>query len=152
MSDTKLTDKISEAITSIIKKTIIFEKSEKMEGIFIGIAFCSSIISICTIYNSYITIDIQNKVDKLDEKINKLDEKINKLDEKLNNLGNLLINNVEKNNLFALELCNNIKEIKEIKGYISEIIEISKTIEISEISSTTSSITEDENIEWYNNK
>jgi hypothetical protein len=145
MSDTKLTDKISEAITSIIKKTIIFEKSEKMKGIFIGIAFCSSILSIFTIYNSYITINIQNKVNKLDEKLNKLDEKLNKLDE-------LLINNVEKNNLFALELCNNIKEIKEIKGYISEIIEISKIIEISEISSTTSSITEDENIEWYNNK
>ena len=145
MSDTKLTDKISEAITSIIKKTIIFEKSEKMKGIFIGIAFCSSILSICTIYNSYITINIQNKV-------NKLDEKLNKLDKKLNNLDNLLINNVEKNNLFALELCNNIKEIKEIKNYISEIIEISKIIEISEISSTTSSITEDENIEWYNNK
>ena len=142
MSDTKLTDKISEAITSIIKKTIIFEKSEKMKGIFIGIAFCSSILSICTIYNSYITINIQNKVNKLDEKFNKLDEKLNKLDE-------LLINNVEKNNLFALELCNNIKEIKD---YISEIIEISKIIEISEISSTTSSITEDENIEWYNNK
>ena len=149
MSDTKLTDKISEAITSIIKKTIIFEKSEKMKGIFIGIAFCSSILSICTIYNSYIKINIQNKVNKLDEKFNKLDEKFNKLDEKLDEL---LINNVEKNNLFALELCNNIKEIKEIKNYISEIIEISKIIEISEISSTTSSITEDENIEWYNNK
>jgi hypothetical protein len=129
MSDTKLTDKISEAITSIIKKTIIFEKSEKMKGIFIGIAFCSSIISIFTIYNSYITINIQNK-----------------LDEKFDKLNNLLINNVEKNNLFAIELCNNIKEIKEIKNYISEIIEI------SEISSVTSSITEDEDIEWYNNK
>jgi len=129
MSDTKLTDKISEAITSIIKKTIIFEKSEKMKGIFIGIAFCSSIISIFTIYNSYITINIQNK-----------------LDEKFDKLNNLLINNVEKNNLFAVELCNNIKEIKEIKNYISEIIEI------SEISSVTSSITEDEDIEWYNNK
>ena len=127
MSDTKLTDKISEAITSIIKKTIIFEKSEKMEGIFIGIAFCSSIISICTIYNSYITINIQNKVNKLE---------------------NLLIKNIEKNNLFAVELCNNIKEIKEIKSYISEIIEISNIKEISEISSVTSSITEDEDIEW----
>jgi hypothetical protein len=138
MSDTKLTDKISEAITSIINKTILFEKSEKMKGIFIGIAFCSSIISIFTIYNSYITINIQNKVNKLDEKIDKLYEKFYKLDD-------LLIKNVEKNNLFAIELCNNIKET-------SEIIEISKTIEISEISSVTSSITEDENIEWYNNK
>ena len=127
MSETTLIDKISEAITSIIKKTIIFEKSEKMEGIFIGIAFCSSIISICTIYNSYITINIQNKVNKLE---------------------NLLIKNIEKNNLFAVELCNNIKEIKEIKSYISEIIEISNIKEISEISSVTSSITEDEDIEW----
>jgi len=137
MSDTKITDKISETITSIIKKTIIFEKSEKMKGIFIGIAFFSSIISICTIYNSYNTNNIKNQVNKLDEKVIKLDEKIIKLDEKINEL---LVNNILKNDLFALQLYNSIKEIKEIKENISE------------ISSTTSSITEDEDIEWYNNK
>jgi hypothetical protein len=63
----KLVEKVTEGITNIIKKTIIFEKSEKMKGLFIGLAISSSIFGLFTLYNSYQLMNIDEKVNSIEK-------------------------------------------------------------------------------------
>ena len=49
----KLVDKLTEAINKSVKKTLFFEKIEKIESIAIGFGLCISFISIITMYNFY---------------------------------------------------------------------------------------------------
>lgn len=70
----KLVEKVTECITNIIKKTIIFEKSEKMTGLFIGFAISSSIFGLFTLYNSYQLINIDEKMNGMDEQVNSVEK------------------------------------------------------------------------------
>jgi hypothetical protein len=63
----KLVEKVTEGITNIIKKTIIFEKSEKMKGLFIGLAISSSIFGLFTLYNSYQLMNIDEQVNSVEK-------------------------------------------------------------------------------------
>jgi len=66
MSDSNLTEKISETITNAFKKTNVFEKIGKIE-IYIGsFIIVSSIISLTSIYLNY---SATNKIQRLEEKI-----------------------------------------------------------------------------------
>ena len=49
----KLVDKLTEAINKSVKKTLFFEKIEKIEAIAIGFGLYMSFIGIVTMYNSY---------------------------------------------------------------------------------------------------
>jgi translation elongation factor EF-1beta len=49
----KLVDKLTEAINKSVKKTLFFEKIEKIETIAIGFGLYMSFIGIVTMYNSY---------------------------------------------------------------------------------------------------
>ena len=70
----KLVEKVTEGITNIIKKTIIFEKTERMKGLFIGLAISSSIFGLFTLYNSYQLINIDEKMNGMDEKVNSIEK------------------------------------------------------------------------------
>lgn len=70
----KLVEKVTEGITNIIKKTIIFEKSEKMKGLFIGLAISSSIFGLFTLYNSYQLMNIDEKMNDIDEQVNSVEK------------------------------------------------------------------------------
>jgi hypothetical protein len=65
----KLVEKVTEGITNIIKKTIIFEKTERMRGLFIGLAISSSLFGLFTIYNSYQLNNIDKKVNNIDKNL-----------------------------------------------------------------------------------
>ena len=65
MSDSNLSNKIVEEISNIMKKTIIFEKTERIKTIFIGFTIFTSIL---LVYNTYLNIKIENKIDKLIKK------------------------------------------------------------------------------------
>ena len=114
MSESNISDKIIEnvvdGITNIIKKTIIFEKTERIKGMLFGFTLCSSIVGLFTIYNTYTTVtnkeeiknthiflksiqhyprmyyklflEYKNILYNLNIKLNKIDEKTNKIDEK----------------------------------------------------------------------
>jgi len=49
----KLVDKLTEAINKSVKKTLFFEKIEKIEAIAIGFGLYMSFIGIVTMYNCY---------------------------------------------------------------------------------------------------
>lgn len=66
MSQTNLSDKISETITNVFKKTQLFEKIEKMEFYIRTFVVISSIISLSSIYINYYNTD---KIKRLEEKI-----------------------------------------------------------------------------------
>ena len=63
----KAVNKITKGISNIFKKTIIFDKTERMKGIFIGIFISTSIFGLFTIYNTYNILLIKDKLDKLDK-------------------------------------------------------------------------------------
>ena len=95
---------VSEKIVDIIKKTTIFEKTERIQGIFIGLVLSSSVFGLFTIYNTYksniiekkiidienivkdnaslpkiyykILLDCQNNVYNIDKKINTINDNI----------------------------------------------------------------------------
>ena len=73
MSESNISEKIIESITNIFKKTIIFEKTERIEGIFIGVAIFTSIFGLFTMYNSY-------KLNNIDEQINNINYKITSIE------------------------------------------------------------------------
>jgi hypothetical protein len=56
----KLVDKLTEAINKSVKKTLFFEKIEKIEAIAIGFGLYMSFIGIVTMYNSYNINNINN--------------------------------------------------------------------------------------------
>jgi hypothetical protein len=66
MSDSNLTEKISEAITNTFKKTKIFEKFGKIEFYVGSFIVISSIISLTNIYVNYCNA---NNIKKLEDKI-----------------------------------------------------------------------------------
>jgi hypothetical protein len=69
MSDTNISEKIMENMTNIIKKSFIIEKTNKIENIFIGVALCSTIIGLFTIYNTNKCVKIENKIENLENLI-----------------------------------------------------------------------------------
>jgi len=79
MSDTNIQEKMIESITSIMKKTIIFEKTERMKGLFIGLVISSSVFGLITIYNSF--------------QLNYMDKKINDMDEDISSIENIMKKN-----------------------------------------------------------
>lgn len=54
MTETRLTEKISESITSVFKKSEVFEKWEKTQIYVTSFLFISSIVSLTSIYLNYI--------------------------------------------------------------------------------------------------
>jgi hypothetical protein len=48
----------------------IFEKTERIKNISFGFAICGSIISIFTLYNTYATLQLKDKIDELEKRIN----------------------------------------------------------------------------------
>ena len=64
--DPNISEKLSESITNIIKKTILFEKTERIQGIFIGLTICTSIFGLFTIYNTYKYNTIENKLNTIE--------------------------------------------------------------------------------------
>lgn len=97
MSDSNLTEKISETITIAFKKTKIFEKIYKIE-IYVGsFIIISSIIGLTNIYINYSTMN-----------------KIKRLEEKIESNKNVLKHNIETNR--QLNTSYNSKLIKQIKN------------------------------------
>jgi len=66
MSDSNLTDKISETITNVFKKTEIFKKIGKIEIYVSSFVIISSIIGLTSIYINYCNLD---KIKNLEEQI-----------------------------------------------------------------------------------
>ena len=107
MNDPNLSEKVVESVTNIMKKTILFEKTEKIQGIFIGLTICTSIFGLFTIYNTYrgsinenklttienlikenasipkvyykILLDCQNNIYNMSQLHNKMDIKLNNI-------------------------------------------------------------------------
>lgn len=119
MSDSNLTNKISETITGVFKKTKIFEKMEKIQFLVGTFVVVTSIIGITSIYMNYLNsskicqisenqenisniIEIKDiaQIKKLENIINQLDLKIHILLENQNNMindiKNLPVYNIQK--------------------------------------------------------
>jgi len=58
----KLVDKLTEAINKSVKKTLFFEKIEKIELIAIGFGLYMSFIGVITIYNFYSINNIKRTI------------------------------------------------------------------------------------------
>jgi hypothetical protein len=67
MSDQNLSEKLVDSVTNILKKTIIFEKTERIQGIFIGLTICTSVFGLFTIYNTYKSITNENKLNNIEK-------------------------------------------------------------------------------------
>ena len=124
MTDSILTDKISETITNVFKKTKVFEKIEKMEFLVGTFVIISSIIGLTNVYFNYSNLNKVNKITKIfldkEENICKtidinhsvsikfFENKINELEEKLSlileNQHKLLIEMNEIKNLPILTI------------------------------------------------
>ena len=59
----KLVDKLTEAINKSVKKTLFFEKIEKIEAIAMGFGLYMSFIGIVTMYNFYNINNIKRIID-----------------------------------------------------------------------------------------
>lgn len=66
MSDPNISEKIVDSVTNIMKKTILFEKTERIQGIFIGLTICTSIFGLFTIYNTYKAFQNENKLNTIE--------------------------------------------------------------------------------------
>jgi hypothetical protein len=66
MSDPNISEKIVDSVTNIMKKTILFEKTARIQGIFIGLTICTSIFGLFTIYNTYKAVKNENKLTDLE--------------------------------------------------------------------------------------
>jgi hypothetical protein len=96
MSETNITEKITNSISDVFKKTKIFEKIQRFEFYIGSFVFISSIIGITGIGINYYNNDLINK--KLDK----------------------LYNNKELNEIKELKELNVIKELNEIKEILNE--------------------------------
>ena len=92
----KLVEKVTEGITNIIKKTIIFEKTERMKGLFIGIVISTSIFGLFTIYNSY---------------------QLNNIDEKTSIIKKVVIGNAHMPRVYFKILTEGYHNLFKIKGH-----------------------------------
>lgn len=72
MSNSNLSEKIIENITTILKKSVLIEKKNKIQNIFIGLAVCSTIYGLFTIYNTHKCINIENTLEKKIENVEKI--------------------------------------------------------------------------------
>lgn len=121
-----LTDKISETITNVFKKTKVFEKMEKIK-FFIGSFFIiSSIIGFTNIYINYCNFDrIKNLEEKIkdSENIIKYNIEINRKQNQI--IYNKLIDEVKNEVEFTSKLFN---QIKESNLYKPEMISASTSI------------------------
>jgi len=66
----KLVDKLTEAINKSIKKTLFFEKIEKIELIAIGFGLYMSFIGVITMYNFYSINNIKRTINNKHNKPN----------------------------------------------------------------------------------
>jgi hypothetical protein len=66
MSDPNLSEKF---ITNIMKKTILFEKTERIQCIFIGLTICTSVFGLFTIYNTCKAVKNENKLTTIENLI-----------------------------------------------------------------------------------
>jgi len=67
--DPNISEKLVESVTSILKKTILFEKTERIQGIFIGLTICTSVFGLFTMYNTYKAVINENKLNDLENLI-----------------------------------------------------------------------------------
>ena len=71
MNDSNISEKLVESVTNIMKKTILFEKTERIQGIFIGLTICTSIFGLFTMYNTYKSNIIENKLNTIESLVKK---------------------------------------------------------------------------------
>ena len=106
-SNANLTEKISETLTNVFKKTKLFEKIDKIEIYISSFFIVSSIISLTSIYMNYYNIDrikwLANKIEGSENKL-KYNIEINRQQNLL--YYNKLIKNVKNNT----ELLNNTQD------------------------------------------
>jgi hypothetical protein len=116
MNEINIQDKVFDAITVAIKKMNIFEKTEKIKNICYGFAICGSIISIFTLYNTYSTLKIKDKMDELERRMDFYNKQTSNIAQ------NILDTNIKlQKNFFLLD------EMKlENKTYNQEMINIIK--------------------------
>ena len=109
MSDSNLTDKVSEAIANVFKKPEVFEKIDKVIICFCTFVISSSIIGLTNIYINYCN-----------------SERLKRLEEKLEGSENVLKYNIEINRK-KNAICYN-KIIEQLKNDISVSIDTQQKI------------------------
>lgn len=116
MSDLNLTDKISETITNIFKKTEVFEKIANIQFYLNSFAVISSIIGITSIYINYCNLDkikcLEDKI-KITENILKYNIKINRKQSQI--IYNKLIDEVKNQIEISSKLISKIIETQSFK-------------------------------------
>jgi uncharacterized coiled-coil protein SlyX len=132
MSDTNLSEKISETISIAFKKTKVFEKMGRMQFLFGTFVIITSFIGITNMYMSYLNLTKMNeafiKKSNSNESLHKLENKIEELEkiigenihviEKTNdNIKNLecKIHNLEEKITIYQHSLNEIKDSVQIK-------------------------------------
>lgn len=164
MSDSILTDKISETITNVFKKTIVFDKLGKIQFLFGTFVIISSFVGITNIYLNYIT---SNKITKFledqEDKISGIiqvnnDNCINKLENKINELENKLSQLLDSQNKTLDDISFSIKTDKNNKinvstsmSSFSQIINVENN-NITKIEYNESSISHDNTIDKEDNE
>lgn len=120
MSDSNLTDKISDTITNAFKKTEVFEKIGKIEIYVRSFVIISSIIGVTSIYMNYYNFD---KIKRLEEKLEgtenvlKYNIEINRKQTTISY--NKLIEQLKNDTSISIDTQQKITEkILEIKGLI----------------------------------
>lgn len=116
MSDSNLTDKISETITNVFKKTEVFEKIEKIQFYIGSFIVVSSIIGLTSIYiNCYNTDKIKHLEDKIKvtENILKYNIEVNRKQNQI--IYNKLIEQLKNEVETSSKLINIIKETQPFK-------------------------------------
>lgn len=126
MSDLNLTDKVSETITNIFKKTEVFEKIENIQFYLNSFVVISSIIGITSIYINYCNLD---KIKCLEYKIKETEKILNyniKINRKQNQIiYNKLIDELKKQVEISSKL---ISKITETQSFKPEMISASTSI------------------------
>ena len=103
MSDSNISEKVVESITNIIKKTIIFEKTENLKYLLIGLTISSSIFGAFTMYNSY--------------QLNTMDEKVVDIDEKITSMANVINKNAHLPRVCYRILLEDYNVLYKVKGH-----------------------------------
>lgn len=111
MSDSNLTDKISETISNVFKKTEVFEKMGKIQFYVNSFLIVSSIIGLTNIYINYCNID-----------------KINNLEKKIKDCENILKYEIIYKLIDEVKKEVEFNQIKETKLYKPEMISTSTSI------------------------
>jgi hypothetical protein len=126
MSESNLTDKISETITNVFKKTEVFEKIERIQIYISSFVIVSSIIGLTGIYLNYYNTD---KIKRLEDKL-KVTENILKYNIEINRKQNQIIYNklIEQLKNEVQTSSNLINMIKEAQCFKPEMISASTSI------------------------